>query len=48
MEAAGKDVEEIGLSEAYLRAGGRVTETRLVQAGYRLGAVLKQVVVAGP
>jgi S1/P1 nuclease len=41
-EAAGGDVEEIGLSEAYLKAGGHESARRLVQAGYRLGAVLKQ------
>ena len=42
MEATGANVEEIGLSETYLRAGGRESERRLVLAGYRRGAVLKQ------
>ncbi|HTN77675.1 MAG TPA: S1/P1 nuclease [Pirellulaceae bacterium] len=33
----------ITLTEDYLQAGGRVADRRLVQAGYRLGAILKQV-----
>ncbi len=44
MEAAGGGVAAIDLSEAYLKAGGKIAERRLVEAGYRLGAVLKEVV----
>lgn len=44
MEAGSGAAEEISLSDAYLMAGGRVAEPRLVQAGYRLGAVLKRLV----
>lgn len=44
MEAVGDSVEPIGLSEDYLKAGGRVAERRVVEAGYRLGAVLKTLV----
>jgi hypothetical protein len=44
MEAMGDIVEPIGLSEDYLKAGGRVAERRVVEAGYRLGAVLKTLV----
>jgi hypothetical protein len=40
MEAGG-EVHVIELSEGYLQAGGRVARQRLVEAGYRLGAVLK-------
>ena len=43
MEAAGA-VEEIELSERYLKTGGPIAEQRMVQAGYRLGAVLKTIV----
>jgi hypothetical protein len=43
MESVGR-IESIDLSEAYLKAGGRIAERRLVEAGYRLGAVLKEVV----
>lgn len=35
---------EITLSEAYLANGGHVAEQRVIEAGFRLGAVLKQVV----
>jgi hypothetical protein len=34
MEAAGGGVDEITLSDEYLKAGGRITERRLVEAGY--------------
>jgi hypothetical protein len=34
----------IQLTERYLKAGGAVAETRVIQAGYRLGAIAKQVV----
>jgi hypothetical protein len=43
MEVSGGTVGEIDLSEQYLKAGGHVAAHRLVQAGYRLGAVLKQI-----
>jgi hypothetical protein len=44
-EAAGKStVPTIALSEAYLKAAGAVAEQRIVEAGYRLGAVLAEVV----
>jgi hypothetical protein len=33
----------IRLSETYLKAAGAVAETRVVQSGYRLGAVLKEI-----
>jgi hypothetical protein len=42
MEAAGS-VTPIDLSEAYLKSSGQIARRRLVEAGYRLGAVLKQV-----
>ena len=32
------------LSQDYLKAGGGFAEIRVVQAGYRLGAVLKRIV----
>ena len=40
MEAAGA-VEEISLSEEYLKAGGHIAERRVVQAGFRLAELLK-------
>ncbi len=33
----------IKLTERYLKEGGRVSEQRVIEAGYRLGAVLKEV-----
>lgn len=44
MEAGGGAVQEIELSERYLKAGGQTAEWRMVQAGYRLGAVVKGIV----
>jgi S1/P1 Nuclease len=44
MEAGGRAVQEIELSERYLKAGGAMAEWRMVQAGYRLGAVVKGIV----
>lgn len=44
MEAAGDMVEVIDLSQDYLKAGGKVAERRVIEAGYRLGAVLKTLV----
>jgi hypothetical protein len=38
------DPEPLTLSEEYLSAGGTASEKRLVEAGYRLGAILKQLV----
>jgi hypothetical protein len=43
METSGGGIEELELSESYLRAGGGVAKLRVAQAGYRLGAVLKQI-----
>ncbi|HEY2414370.1 MAG TPA: S1/P1 nuclease [Pirellulaceae bacterium] len=43
MEAAGS-VAEISLSEDYLKSGGRIAERRVVQAGFRLGELLKSLV----
>ncbi len=44
MESTSDGVQPIELSEAYLKSGGRVAQRRVVQAGYRLGAVLKLLV----
>ncbi|QDU25248.1 S1/P1 Nuclease [Anatilimnocola aggregata] len=38
----------IKLSEDYLEAGGSAVDRRLIQAGYRLGAILKKVAVDNP
>ena len=43
METAGA-VGEIDVSQEYLKADDRVAETRVIQAGYQLGAVLKRIV----
>jgi hypothetical protein len=43
MDEVGAAVEGIDLSEEYLKTGGRVAELRIVQAGYRLGAILKKI-----
>jgi hypothetical protein len=43
METAGS-VEEISLSEDYLKAGGQIAERRVVQAGLRLAELLKSLV----
>lgn len=43
-EASGAaTAEPLTLSEDYLKMGGRLAERRVIQAGYRLGAVLKAV-----
>ena len=44
LEAAHLDIEHqpLDLSEDYLRAGADAAEKRVVQAGFRLGAILKQ------
>jgi len=44
MEGGTGWVEPIELSQDYLKAGGRNSERRLVQVGYRLGSVLKGIV----
>ncbi|MGC4002630.1 MAG: S1/P1 nuclease [Pirellulales bacterium] len=36
----------IGLSESYLKTGGAVAKKRAVEAGFRLGAILKEVAAA--
>ena len=41
MEAGGGGVEEIELTEEYLKAGGQIAERRVVQAGFRLAELLK-------
>jgi hypothetical protein len=43
-ESADQKLEPLKLSEDYLRAGGRICTRRVVQAGYRLGAILKSIV----
>ena len=43
LEAAGGGINALDLSENYLKTGGRIAELRIVQAGYRLGTVLKQI-----
>lgn len=43
IESGSGRFEEIALSEPYLKAGGNVAELRLIRAGYRLGAVLKEI-----
>lgn len=43
-EAAGElPAEPLVLSEDYLKLGGKLSERRVIQAGYRLGAVLKSI-----
>jgi hypothetical protein len=44
LEAAGQQPMDLELSESYLKTAGPIAERRLVEAGYRLGAVLKQIV----
>jgi hypothetical protein len=44
-EAEGStNLQPIALSEEYLKAGGKICDRRVVQAGYRLAAVLKEIV----
>jgi hypothetical protein len=43
MELAANGDDEIDLSEEYLKGGGARSASRLVQAGYRLGEVLRQI-----
>ena len=40
---AEKEAPPIQLTERYLKTGGKLAEQRVVQAGYRLGAVLKEI-----
>ena len=44
MERGTGEVEPIDVSAEYLTAGGRNSERHLVQAGFRLSAVLKAIV----
>lgn len=41
VEQSGRDLAEIDLSEAYLQAGGMVAQNMLIQAGYRLAALIR-------
>jgi hypothetical protein len=41
-----KEAPPIQLTERYLKTGGNLAEQRVVQAGYRLGAVLEQIMNA--
>jgi hypothetical protein len=43
MESAGA-VEEISMSEEYLKAGGHIAERRVVQAGFRLAELLRSLI----
>jgi len=43
IESTSGQIAEIDLSEAYLKAGGRLSQRRIIEAGYRLGAVLKEI-----
>jgi hypothetical protein len=38
----GTEIQPISLDEDYLRTGGKICQKRVVQAGYRLAAVLRQ------
>jgi hypothetical protein len=44
VEQEGSDLKPFEFDEGYLRAGGKICDKRVVQAGYRLAAVLKQIV----
>jgi hypothetical protein len=44
VEQEGGELKAIDLDTDYLRAGGKICDKRVVQAGYRLAAVLKQIV----
>jgi hypothetical protein len=44
VEQEGADLKPIDLDADYWRAGGKICDKRVVQAGYRLAAVLKQIV----
>lgn len=48
VEREGTVSRPVDLDEVYLRAGGKVCDRRLVQAGYRLAAVLKRIVASEP
>jgi hypothetical protein len=47
-EKKGESPPTIVLTEEYLREGGMVARRRVVESGYRLGALLKQVVARKP
>src|SRR5262245_35317754 len=42
-ETAGGSLDPLDMSEDYFKAGGRVAERRVAEAGYRLGAILRQI-----
>ena len=42
-ESTGGALTPLEMNEAYLQAGGRIVERRLIEAGYRLGTVLRQI-----
>jgi hypothetical protein len=42
-EAGQTDLPTITLSESYLKTSGQIARQRIVEAGFRLGAVLKGV-----
>jgi|SRR5579872_7504521 len=42
-QEGGKELKPFGFDEEYLRAGGKICDKRVVQAGYRLGAILKHI-----
>jgi hypothetical protein len=44
LEDEGKAIQPLTLDESYLKAGGVVSKKRVVEAAYRLAAVLKQIV----
>ena len=43
-QEGGKELKSFEFDADYLRAGGKICDKRVVQAGYRLAAVLKQIV----
>ena len=42
-QQGGSDIQPIIIEADYLRAGGKICDQRLVQAGCRLAAVLKEI-----
>ena len=42
-QEGGKELTPFEFDADYLRAGGKICDKRVVQAGYRLGAILKQI-----
>lgn len=43
-ELAADDLERLDLSDGYLSAGGGISNRQLIKAGFRLGAVLREIV----